>query len=124
MFTVGQEDNLWPMTRDVLRRLLVRIGERDVRQAAKHLQAVAARADLLTVPTGERVSPLARRLAATLGLDADRLAVEQPGKRIERAGVEAAARRIIGPGVTQPISREVVAPMTAICRTIRERPRP
>jgi pyruvate dehydrogenase E2 component (dihydrolipoamide acetyltransferase) len=56
-----------------------RIVERDVRQAAG-AQRFA-----------ERISPLARRRASELGMDIDRLAAQMPGKRIERADVEAAA---------------------------------
>ena len=37
------------------------------------------------------VSPLARRLAAELGVDVDALAARLPGKRIERADIEAEA---------------------------------
>ena len=58
-----------------------RIVERDVRQAAATVTAAP--------PTVERVSPLARRLAAELGVDVDALAARLPGKRIERADVEA-----------------------------------
>ena len=57
-----------------------RIVERDVRQAAATQAAPAVL---------ERVSPLARRLAAELGVDADALAARMPGKRVERADVEA-----------------------------------
>ncbi|MCX6030761.1 MAG: 2-oxo acid dehydrogenase subunit E2 [Chloroflexi bacterium] len=60
-----------------------RIVERDVRQAA------AAQATPAAV---ERVSPLARRLAAELGVDVDALAARLPGKRIERADIEAEAK--------------------------------
>ncbi len=63
-----------------------RIVERDVRQAAAAVQA--------TPPAAERVSPLARRLAGELGVDVDALAARMPGKRIERADIEAEAGRL------------------------------
>ncbi len=64
-----------------------RIRERDVRAAAE----LAARIALVSQPAVERISPLSRRLAAELGVDVDALAARLPGKRIERADVEAAA---------------------------------
>jgi pyruvate dehydrogenase E2 component (dihydrolipoamide acetyltransferase) len=107
-----------------------RIVERDVRQAAE-----AARARLTTVPVAERISPLARRLAAELGVDVDRLATALPGRRIERADVEAAARAGITAIVAPPVPgvlagqpptaperpAEVVVPITAVRRAIAER---
>ena len=108
-----------------------RIVERDVRQAA-----AAARAGLTTEPVAERVSPLARRLAAELGVDVDRLAAALPGRRIERADVELAARARITPTAVTPQEPsapagqpptvpgqpvEVAVPITAIRRTIAAR---
>ena len=46
----------------------------------------------LPSPRSNAISPLARRLAAELGVDVDALAARMPGKRIERADVEAEAR--------------------------------
>ncbi len=108
-----------------------RIVERDVRQAAA---AQAARA-----PT-ERISPLARRLAAELGVDIDQLASKIPGRRIERADIEAAAREVAAavpavapptravpaplpaaPTPTMPIPAGAVAPISTVRRTIAER---
>jgi len=110
-----------------------RIVERDVRQAAASAQAASARAGLPTEPA-VAVSPLARRLAAEMGVDIDRLAAEQPGKRIERADVEAAARGRITPVAPPPPAvpparlptaptqaAEVAVPITAVRRTIAER---
>jgi pyruvate dehydrogenase E2 component (dihydrolipoamide acetyltransferase) len=108
-----------------------RIVERDVRQAA-----AAARAGLTTGPAAERVSPLARRLAAELGVDVDRLAAALPGTRIERADVEAAAHAQITSAAgtprepsalaAQPLAApgqpaEVAVPITAVRRAIAER---
>jgi len=108
-----------------------RIVERDVRQAA-----AAARTGLTAEPAAERISPLARRLAAELGVDVDRLAAELPGKRIERADVEAAARARITPAAVTPQEpsappahaptapgqpAEVAVPITAVRRTIAAR---
>ena len=61
-----------------------RIVERDVRQAA-----AAANVAQTAI---ERISPLARRRAAELGVDVDALAARLPGRRIERADVEAEAK--------------------------------
>jgi pyruvate dehydrogenase E2 component (dihydrolipoamide acetyltransferase) len=74
-----------------------RIVERDVRQAALSPAAVDA-------TSSARVSPVARRLAEALGVDLAQLAAQQPGKRIERADVEAAR------GAAQP---EAPAPKAA-----------
>jgi pyruvate dehydrogenase E2 component (dihydrolipoamide acetyltransferase) len=60
-----------------------RIVERDVRQAA-----AAAQVAQIAI---ERISPLARRRAVELGVDVDALAARLPGKRIERADIEAEA---------------------------------
>jgi pyruvate dehydrogenase E2 component (dihydrolipoamide acetyltransferase) len=57
-----------------------RIVERDVRQAAADVTAL-------------KISPLARRLAAELGVDLEALAARMPGRRIERADIEAEAAR-------------------------------
>ena len=68
-----------------------RIIERDVRQAAD----ARNKAPVVEV----RVSPLARRMAEDLGVDLAQLAARLPGRRIERADIEAAAA---GPGVSLP----------------------
>lgn len=80
-----------------------RIVERDVRQAA----AAQARKE----PDRMRVSPLARRLAEDLGVDLAELAAKLPGKRIERADVEAASRKASPAGTLLPISpvRRIIA---------------
>jgi pyruvate dehydrogenase E2 component (dihydrolipoamide acetyltransferase) len=72
-----------------------RIVERDIRAAA------------LRPPAAEvRASPLARRLAEELGVDIEQIAAGRPGRRIERADVEQAAR------AAQPTSAP--APLTAL----------
>jgi pyruvate dehydrogenase E2 component (dihydrolipoamide acetyltransferase) len=76
-----------------------RIVERDVRQAA------ALRPAAVDATSSARVSPVARRVAEALGVDLAQLAARQPGKRIERTDVEAAAR-----GAAQP---EAPAPKAA-----------
>ncbi len=105
-----------------------RIIERDVRQAAAAAQAAPA--------AMERVSPLARRLAAELGVDADALAARLPGKRIERADIEAEAERLkverlrasrpepsAAPpvGAAAPAPAGAVVPITTVRRTIADR---
>jgi len=105
-----------------------RIVERDVRQAAAAAQALP--------PVAERVSPLARRLAGELGVDVDALAARMPGKRIERADIEAEAERLkvdrlkvaaIEPLAPLPLRSSVpaptgaVLPITSVRRTIAER---
>ena len=101
-----------------------RIVERDVRQAAATVTAVP--------PTVERVSPLARRLASELGVDVDALAARLPGKRIERADVEAEAKTEAevkvetGSSSTLTLtststSPGAVLPITTVRRTIADR---
>jgi pyruvate dehydrogenase E2 component (dihydrolipoamide acetyltransferase) len=68
-----------------------RIVERDIRALA---QARPAAAEV-------RVSPLARRMAQELGVDLAQLAASQPGRKIERADVEQAARAA-APAVPSP----------------------
>ncbi len=77
-----------------------RIVERDVRLAAAQPPA-----PLPEVALGGRVSPVARRVAEELGVDLAQLAAQQPGKRIERADVEAAAQ-----GVARQAALQTVAP--------------
>jgi pyruvate dehydrogenase E2 component (dihydrolipoamide acetyltransferase) len=71
-----------------------RIVERDVREAAAAAPAAP--------PAAERISPLARRLAAELGVDVDVLAARMPGRRIERADIEAEAERLKVEGLGVP----------------------
>ncbi len=80
-----------------------RIVEADV-QAAADAAPAAKRADQATAAGGDeeaRVSPLARRVAAELGVDLSRVQGTGPNGRITRADVEAAARA--------PASRPAVA---------------
>jgi pyruvate dehydrogenase E2 component (dihydrolipoamide acetyltransferase) len=101
-----------------------RIRERDVRAAA----ARAARTSPVSQPAVERISPLARRLAAELGVDVDALAARLPGKRIERADVEAAAIQARKP-VSEPAAPAAPAglpggtltPVSAVRRLIAAR---
>jgi len=85
-----------------------RIVERDVRQAVE-------RAPLAPQPA-VFVSPLARRLADELGVDVDALAARMPGKRIERADIEAAAREAAAaaPVAPAPLPPSVPAPVPAV----------
>jgi pyruvate dehydrogenase E2 component (dihydrolipoamide acetyltransferase) len=65
-----------------------RIVERDVRLAAQSQPVTRA-----AIPPAEvKASPLARRAAEQLGVDLAQLAEQMPGRRIERADVEAVAR--------------------------------
>jgi pyruvate dehydrogenase E2 component (dihydrolipoamide acetyltransferase) len=96
-----------------------RIVERDVRAA--HAAQAPAQAG---APAPEKISPLARRLAAELGVDADALAARTPGKRIERADVEhEAARRAAkedAPAEGPTLPGEIF-PISYVRRTIAER---
>jgi len=100
-----------------------RIVERDVRQAA----AAVGRQP-------SAVSPLARRLAAELGVDVDALAGRTPGRRIERADVEAEieakvkakAKAEVEGGLTSTLtstftSAGAILPITTVRRTIADR---
>ena len=98
-----------------------RIVERDVRQAA---------AAVSRQPSA--VSPLARRLAAELGVDVDALAARLPGKRIERADVEAEAKAeaevkvkaetgSTSASTLTSTSAGAVLPITTVRRTIADR---
>jgi pyruvate dehydrogenase E2 component (dihydrolipoyllysine-residue acetyltransferase) len=90
-----------------------RIVERDVRQAVADLAAL-------------KVSPLARRLAAELGVDLEALATRMPGRRIERADIEAEAKRmqaekamgeaamVAAPATLPPLRPAVPAPSGAV----------
>ena len=102
-----------------------RIVERDVRQAA-------AAAAVSRQPSA--VSPLARRLADELGVDVDALAARLPGRRIERADVEAEAKNEAedkvkvetGSSSTLTLtltstSPGAVLPITTVRRTIADR---
>jgi pyruvate dehydrogenase E2 component (dihydrolipoamide acetyltransferase) len=71
-----------------------RIVERDVRQAAEHAPRTSAQPPFGT-QYAIAITPLARKLAEELGVDVDALAARLPGKRIERADIEAAAREAV-----------------------------
>ena len=77
-----------------------RIVERDIRQAARSLPPVLR--PPAPVSTEVNASPLARRLAEAVGLDLAQLATQHPGKRLERADVEAALRIAIKDGAIFP----------------------
>jgi pyruvate dehydrogenase E2 component (dihydrolipoamide acetyltransferase) len=106
-----------------------RIRERDVRAAAE----LATGAAPVPQPTVERISPLARRIAAELGVDVDALAARLPGKRIERADVEAAALEIrqpapalqltpaAAPSAPAALPGGTLTPVSAVRRIIAER---
>ncbi len=106
-----------------------RIVERDVLAAAAATPAAPAAA---AVPTAERVSPLARRLAAETGVDVDALAARLPGKRIERADVAAAtaaaeaakttpAQQPLQPPAPATVPVREIVPITTVRRTIADR---
>ena len=103
-----------------------RIVERDIRQAAEHA----------TRNTQYAITPLARRLAGDLGVDVDALAARLPGRRIERADIEAEAERLkveglkvaaikpsapppLGPPAPPPTRASL--PITTVRRTIADR---
>ena len=98
-----------------------RIVERDVRLAASHQAAPVPEAAF-----GGRVSPVARRVAEELGVDLTQLAAQQPGKRIERADVEAAAQRAaarpepVGPRPAAPVEGRTL-PISQVRRVTAER---
>jgi len=91
-----------------------RIVERDVRQAGILSRAVDNQ------PAKVHASPLARRAAEELGVDLVRLAMQTPGKRIERADVEAAAHST-ALELAMPFSGDKVLPMTPVRRLTAER---
>ena len=99
-----------------------RIVERDVRQAAAVTPATEE-----TLPSGVRVSPVARRMAHELGVNLEQLAAQMPGKRIERADVEAAARKVVSAAPSAPrmpapaATGDVVLPITQMRRITAER---
>jgi pyruvate dehydrogenase E2 component (dihydrolipoamide acetyltransferase) len=99
-----------------------RIVERDVRQAA-----AASLAAEETLPSGVRVSPVARRVAHELGVNLEQLAAQMPGQRIERADVEAAARKVVSSAPSAPrmpapaAPGDVVLPITQMRRITAER---
>lgn len=95
-----------------------RIVERDVRAAA--LAAAIPAAAKPSEP--ERVSPIARRMAADLGVDLTALAAQKPGQRIERADVEAAAQaRRAAPAAPRSAEPGVITPLSAVRRITAER---
>ena len=80
------------------------------------------------------ISPLARRVAAELGVDVDVLAARMPGKRIKRADIEAEAERAKSEkagleaakvpsaiGVSARTPAGAVLPITAVRRIIADR---
>jgi len=94
-----------------------RIVERDVRQAATALaaQPLAPAA----APFSGRVSPVARRVAEELGVDLAQLAAQLPGRRIERADVEAAAQAAADQrAAAQEAAKKAAAPAPAGARTL------
>jgi len=99
-----------------------RIVERDVRQAA-----AASLAAEETLPSGVRVSPVARRVAHELGVNLEQLAAQMPGQCIERADVEAAARKVVSAAPSAPrmpapaAPGDVVLPITQMRRITAER---
>ncbi|MBI5877423.1 MAG: 2-oxo acid dehydrogenase subunit E2 [Chloroflexi bacterium] len=84
-----------------------RIVERDVRAASAAKPAAVPASGQL------RISPLAQRRAAELGVDLQRLVAAQPGKRIEVADIEAAA-------AAQPTT-DATGPLSGVRRIIAER---
>jgi pyruvate dehydrogenase E2 component (dihydrolipoamide acetyltransferase) len=74
-----------------------------------------------------RVSPVARRVAHELGVNLEQLAAQMPGKRIERADVEAAARKVVSAAPSAPrmpapaATGDVVLPITQMRRITAER---
>jgi pyruvate dehydrogenase E2 component (dihydrolipoamide acetyltransferase) len=93
-----------------------RIVERDVRQAA-----AAANVAQTAI---ERISPLARRRAAELGVDVDALAARMPGKRIERADVEAKVKveaETVSTLTLASTAPGAILPITTVRRTIADR---
>jgi pyruvate dehydrogenase E2 component (dihydrolipoamide acetyltransferase) len=99
-----------------------RIVERDVRQAAALAQIAVARAGE-TLPGEARVSPVARRVAQELGVDLAQLAAQMPGKRIERADVEAAVKQaapVAGVPAAPTLATRSV-PITPVRRMTAER---
>ncbi|MCW5858766.1 MAG: 2-oxo acid dehydrogenase subunit E2, partial [Caldilineales bacterium] len=94
-----------------------RIIERDVRQArAQQAEGERRRAEIA-------ITPVARRVAHELGVDAEALAAQAPGKRLRRADIEAEAGRTHAAGQAQgrPIGQAQGRPMTPVRRLIAER---
>ncbi len=75
-----------------------RIKERDVIALASAGAAVAAP----PAPVEVHITPVARRLAESAGLDVTTLARQHPGKRLDRADVEDAIRLAVGHGAAAP----------------------
>jgi pyruvate dehydrogenase E2 component (dihydrolipoamide acetyltransferase) len=89
-----------------------RIVERDVRAAAQQPS-----------PIEIRVSPVARRVAEELGVNLDELVALIPGKRIERADIEAAAASVAAPAAVMlpALPTDQVIPVSPVRRIIAER---
>jgi pyruvate dehydrogenase E2 component (dihydrolipoamide acetyltransferase) len=108
-----------------------RIKERDVVRLAEALTAREAPA--IPVPAARpelRISPLARNLAESLGLDLEMLAARFPGERVEREDVELAVRERLAAsapapaGLTPPPAGRTLArrrPMSHLRQVIAER---
>lgn len=89
-----------------------------------HVEAAAA---AMTQPPRIKASPVAKRLAATAGVDLAELATQKPGQEIRRADVEAAvaARESVEipsmpPVASGPVTGDAV-PLTQIRRIIAQR---
>jgi pyruvate dehydrogenase E2 component (dihydrolipoamide acetyltransferase) len=89
-----------------------RIIERDIRAAAQQAP-----------PVEIRVSPVARRVAEELGVNLDDLAAQMPGKRLERADIEAAAASLAAPAAVMPPTTPIdqVIPLSPVRRITAER---
>jgi pyruvate dehydrogenase E2 component (dihydrolipoamide acetyltransferase) len=99
------------------------IKERDV-------LALAAKGDSRPVSQGTHITPVAKRLAESMGLDLGELARLHPGKRLERSDVELAVRQVIEKaasleqsGPQPPIASLQTShePLSALRRLIAER---
>lgn len=69
-----------------------RIKERDIITLAQNLESGTAQATAAEVV---QISPVARRLAESVGLDLNELSQRHPGKRLERSDVEEAIKQAI-----------------------------
>ncbi len=85
-----------------------RIKERDVIALAAQQPAAAPPAP--TAAPEVHISPVARRMAESAGLDVEALARQHPGRRLERADVEAAIRQ----AVTAPPAAGAAPPISTI----------
>jgi pyruvate dehydrogenase E2 component (dihydrolipoamide acetyltransferase) len=90
------------------------IKERDVLRLAQTSPAVSAPAAAPTV----QITPVARRLAESVGLDLALVARQHPGKRLEREDVEQTIRQLI----SSPAPAPVQAPAFSGSKTGRRQP--